>query len=101
MAKVLTDTALKSLKPKDKLYKVSDGIVGGLQAAVSPKGKITFRLSYKFEGKEQLLTLGDYHTFSLVEARDLARAAKKQIARGINPAAVKKAEKNKARDYTI
>ncbi|MDL2314049.1 tyrosine-type recombinase/integrase, partial [Desulfovibrio sp. OttesenSCG-928-C14] len=93
--KPLTDTALKALKPKDKLYKVPDGTIGGLHVAVSPKGKKVFRLAYKFEGKAQLLTFGAYPMFSLVEARELARDTKKQVATGTNPAAAKKAEKTK------
>ena len=38
---MLTDTALKQLKPKDKTYKVADR--DGMYVAVSPSGSITFR----------------------------------------------------------
>jgi hypothetical protein len=54
---MLTDTAIRALKPKDKPYKVSDGKTGGMFLTVSPKGKKAFRLAYKFQGKAQLLTL--------------------------------------------
>jgi hypothetical protein len=40
-APMLTDTALKSLKPKDTPYKVVDR--DGLYVTVSPAGTITFR----------------------------------------------------------
>ena len=92
---ILTETKLKSLKPQNKPYKVTDGKVGGMFVAVSPAGTITFRLGYKFDGKHQQLTLGQYPMFSLAEGRDLAEKARKQIAQGINPAATKKAEKAK------
>lgn len=90
---ILTETKLKSLKPQNKPYKVADGKVGGMFVAVSTAGGVTFRLGYKFDGKHQQLTLGQYPMFSLAEARDLAEKARKQIATGTNPAAAKKAEK--------
>jgi hypothetical protein len=94
-ASKLTDTAIKTLKLKNKPYKVSDGTIGGMFIAVSPKGKKVFRFAYKFQGKGQLLTLGVYPDVTLMEARDLAREARKQLAQGINPAAAKKADKGK------
>lgn len=90
---ILTETKLKSLKPRNKPYKVTDGKVAGMFVAVSTAGGISFRLGYKFDGKHQQLTLGQYPLFSLAEARDLAENARKQIAMGTNPAAAKKAEK--------
>ena len=95
--KALTDTALKSVKPKDKAHKVFDGTIGGLHVAVSPKGKKVFRLTFKFEGKEQLLTLGTYPITSLAEAREMAREALKQVTQGKNPAAIKKAAKTRTK----
>lgn len=94
---ILTETKLKSLKPKSKPYKLADGKVGGMFAAVSTAGGITFRLSYKFDGKHQQLTLGQYPMFSLGEAREMAESARKQIATGTNPAATKKAEKTQVK----
>ncbi len=94
---ILTETKLKSLKPQNKPYKVTDGKVNGMFAAVSTAGGIAFRLAYKFDGKTQQLTLGTYPMFSLAEAREMAEKARKQIAQGINPAATKKAAKAKVR----
>jgi hypothetical protein len=37
---MLTDIALKQLKPRQKLYKVADR--DGMSAAVAPSGKVTF-----------------------------------------------------------
>ncbi len=99
--KKLTDTALKSLKPKEQPYKISDGTIGGLYVAVSPTGKKVFRLAYKFQGKAQLLTLGSYPEFTLAEAREAAQEAKKQLAHGQSPAALKKSAKAQAQTGTI
>jgi hypothetical protein len=95
--KNLTDSALKNLKTQNKAYKVSDGIIGGMFVAVSPKGKKVFRFAFKFDGKAQLLTLGAYPELTLEKARDLARDAKRLLAQGTNPAATKKAEKAQIR----
>jgi hypothetical protein len=92
----LTDTRIKALKPKNKPYKVSDGTIGGLHVAVSTAGGKVFCLAYRFEDKWRLLRLGTYPVFSLDEARELAREAKKQLATGINPAAAKQAARTKA-----
>ena len=41
---MLTDSKIKSLKPKNKLYKVADR--DGLYVSVTPTGTITFRYDY-------------------------------------------------------
>jgi hypothetical protein len=46
---MLTDATLKSLKPKDKLYKVVDR--DGMYALVQPSGKIAFRYDYRLNGR--------------------------------------------------
>ena len=92
----LTETRIKLLKPKNKPYKVSDGTIGGLHVAVSTAGGKVFCLAYKFEDKWRLLRLGAWPVFTLEEARDLARDAKKQLALGTNPAAAKQAARAKA-----
>ena len=53
---MLTDTAIKKLKPKDKAYRVFDG--GGMYLEVSPAGGKWWRLKYRFGGKEKRLSLG-------------------------------------------
>ena len=98
---ILTDTKLRTLKAKDKPYKVPDGTIGGLHVAVSKVGGKAFRLAYKFEDKHQLLTLGTYPIMTLAEARDAALIAKKQLAQGVNPTTTKKAEKTKVRAASV
>ena len=53
---MLTDIALKALKPADKPYKKADG--GGLFILVQPDGKKFWRLAYRFAGKQKLLSGG-------------------------------------------
>lgn len=93
MGKKLTDTAVKTAKPKEKPYKVADG--DGLYVLVNPGGGKLWRLKYRFEGKEKLLAIGTYPAVSLKEARARAVTAKEMIARGIDPCAARKAAKAK------
>ena len=63
----LTDTAIRAAKPKDKIYKLTDG--EGLYIEVAPSGGKWWRVKYRFEGKEKRLSLGVYPQVGLREAR--------------------------------
>ena len=88
---LLTDIKLRSAKPKDKPYKLSDS--GGLFLFVTSGGAKYWRMKYRFGGKEKLLAIGVYPEISLAEAREGRDLAKKQIANGIDPSSFKKATK--------
>jgi integrase len=88
---MLTDIKLKSLKPKDKLYAVTDE--KGLSIEVPPKGSKRWRFKYRFGGKQKRLSLGIYPEVSLSEAREKRDACRKQVAGGIDPSDLRKAEK--------
>lgn len=55
---MLTDTKLRNLKPKEKLYKVNDR--DGLYVAVTPAGSISFRYNYSINGRQETVTFGRY-----------------------------------------
>ncbi len=63
----LTDTRIRTAKPKPKAYKLSDG--GGMYLLVMPDGARYWRLDYRYAGKRRTLALGVYPTLSLSEAR--------------------------------
>jgi len=67
----LSDSKIKSLKPKEKPYKVNDG--EGLIIEVKPTGRKIFRIRYRFEGKEKTYTIGNYSVYSLREAREITQ----------------------------
>ncbi|WP_239689755.1 Arm DNA-binding domain-containing protein [Rodentibacter caecimuris] len=75
---MLTDTKLKSLKPKDKVYKVTDR--DGLYVSVSIAGTVTFRYDYRINGRRETLTIGKYGTdgINLAEAREHLMIARKK-----------------------
>ena len=52
---MLTDAALKSLKPKDKPYKVTDR--DGMYVRVGTNGTISFRYDYRMHGRRETGTL--------------------------------------------
>ena len=58
---MLTDTKLRNLKPKDKLYKVNDR--DGLYVAVTAAGAISFRYNYSIHGRQETIKLV-FHVFA-------------------------------------
>ena len=95
---MLTDTKLKNLKPKDKLYKVVDR--DGLYVAVSLKGTVSFRYDYRINGRRETLTIGKYGPdgIGLAEAREQLVEAKKLVSQGISVSSMKRDGKNKLKD---
>jgi integrase len=87
----LSDATCRAAKPGATLRKLSDG--GGLQLWVQPNGSRLWRLAYRFQGKQKLLSLGAYPLFSLLEAREARDRARRQLAVGIDPSEAKKEQK--------
>lgn len=87
----LTDTKLQSLRPSDKPYQIADG--GGLFIEVMPGGKCVWRLRYRLHGKQEKVTLGDYPTHSLLDARKWRGECKAMIGKGSSPMKIKRQEK--------
>lgn len=88
---MLTDIALKALKPELKSYKRSDG--GGLFILVQTDGKKFWRLAYRHAGKQKLLSGGRYPLVGLKAARAWRDACRAQLARGRDPSVERQAEK--------
>lgn len=88
----LSDMDVRKAKKKDKQYSLFDG--GGLYLLITPSGGKLWRLKYKVEGKAGLLAFGSYPEISLADARQRRDDARKLVANGVNPGAVKKAQKN-------
>jgi integrase len=92
---VLTDTALKNLKPKEKAYKVADR--DGMYVHVTTSGSITFRYDYRLNGRRETLTIGKYAPsgLSLARAREKCLDARRAVAEGLSPAQEKQREKRR------
>lgn len=92
---MLTDTALRNLKPRSKPYKVSDR--DGIYVTVSMAGTIAFRYDYRLNGRRETLTIGRYGPvgISLAMAREKLLDIKRTVARGESPAFEKQREKRR------
>jgi integrase len=87
----LSDVKIRSVKGSAKLSKLSDG--EGLQLWVSPAGGRSWKLAYRLNGLQKLVTFGTYPEISLQQARDRRDEAKRQITDGIDPAQQKKIDR--------
>lgn len=95
----LSDTKIRTLKPKEKPYKLADE--RGLYLYVTPSGGKLWRLKYRIDGKEKLLTFGAYPDVSLASARNERDEARKLIAAGEDPSVIRKAVKSGKYDDSL
>ena len=80
---MLSDAKIRSLKPREKAYKVSDD--RGLYLLVNPNGSRWWRFKYSFGGKERGLSLGVYPDVPLKYTREHREEARQLVARGVDP----------------
>lgn len=79
----LTDAKIRTLKPSDKPFKVSDS--HGLYLLVKPGGSRHWYLKYRISGKESRIALGAYPAISQSDARQQREGIRKMLALNINP----------------
>ncbi len=79
----LTRAKIRTLKPSDKPFKVSDS--HGLYLRVKPGGSRHWYLKYRISGKESRIALGTYPAISLSDARQQREGIRKMLALNINP----------------
>lgn len=80
---MLTELAIKNARPRDKDYKLADA--EGLHLYVTKTGHRSWRLKYRFAGKERRLILGAWPELSLRAARDRKAEARKLLREGRDP----------------
>jgi integrase len=89
----LSDTKLRNLKPAEKAYQEADD--AGLFVEVMPGGAKVWRMRYRIGGrgaKQEKVTLGDYPTYSLAEARTWRDDCKILAGRGLSPMALRRGD---------
>lgn len=92
----LKDATFRNIKAKDSEQLLADG--GGLYVRVRSAidgGAISFRLTYRIEGKQKWLTVGTYPTMTLKDAREARDLHKTSIKEGRDPALGKQLEKQR------
>ena len=95
---MLTDTKLRKAlgKKRDKIEVISDA--HGLNARLSTSGSITFFYRYRWGGKAAQLTIGDYPTVSLSQARERRQQFRAWLKDGFDPRRQTVLEKQKKVD---
>jgi integrase len=89
----LSDMQVRKAQPLDKAFKLNDG--DGLCLHIAPTGGKWWRFRYQFNGKEKMLSFGTYPEVSLAEARQRRHDARVLVAKGVDPSAERKAEKER------
>ena len=87
----LTDTSVRNAKPGKKPQKLTDG--GGLYLLIAPSGGRWWRFDYRFSGKRKTLSMGVYPDVSLKQARERRDEARRQVANGVDPGAIRESVK--------
>jgi len=95
---MLTDVALKALKPREKIYKVADR--DGMYVRVTTRGAISFLLDYRLNGRRETVHLGKYghDGISLARAREKCLDARRAIREGRSPAIEKQRDKRRIKE---
>lgn len=78
--------AFEAAKPKDKAYVLTDG--AGLHLEVLTTGTKVWRYKYRFDGRQDKITLGRYPAVSLKQARMIHEALLEAVHRGEDPKAI-------------
>ncbi|CCW20133.1 hypothetical protein EBBID32_45040 [Sphingobium indicum BiD32] len=81
----------RNAAPKDKPYKLADS--GGLYLYVAPTGLRSWRMKFRFQGKEKLLTFGPYPDVPLSKARQKRDEARRQLREHDDPSGARKKSK--------
>ena len=89
----LTDSIIKNEKPTDKRKQLADG--NGLVLYIMPNGSKLWRYRYRYGGTPKMLSLGEYPTVTLREARAERERVGGILAQGIDPSIERKEEKLK------
>lgn len=87
----LSDTTIRTAKPKAKLYRLTDA--NGLCLEVTPTGSKLWRYRYRFNGSAKMLAIGAYPTITLLKARQSRDEARQMLIDGVDPSEQKKAVK--------
>lgn len=88
---MLTDTSIRKAQTPTKPTKLADE--RGMYLLLTPSGGRLWRLKYRYAGKEKLLALGAYPDVPLAKAREARDEARKALAQGMDPSAVRQQEK--------
>jgi hypothetical protein len=86
----LTDTGIRSYRPRAKAYSIGDAACPGLCIRITPKGVKSFAYAYRCPRTDKTIwvTFGRYPDVSLAKARKLTNDARSAVANGGTPLTV-------------
>jgi hypothetical protein len=87
----LTDISVRQAKARTRPYKISDG--AGLMLLIQPNGAKWWRMRYRVEGREKMLSLGLYPAVTLALARERHAEARRLLVEGVDPSLARKRER--------
>lgn len=96
---MLSDARIRKIKPEPTKKRYADE--KGMYLEVTPAGSKLWRMKYRFNGKENVFSMGAYPEVSLAEAREKRDHARKLIADGIDPNQAKKKQTLEADPSTL
>lgn len=88
---MLTDAKVRKIKPLEKKTRYSDE--KGMYLEVTPSGGMYWRMKFRFNGKENIFSIGTYPETTLAQARRARDEARLKLKDGMNPNELKKAKK--------
>ncbi len=86
---MLTTKSIIAARPKEKPFAMSDKGHRGLSLHVASSGKKTFLFRYEWQGKQRSITLGEFPSLSLADARGQAEENRGKVRQGVDPRAKK------------
>ncbi|WP_343125474.1 Arm DNA-binding domain-containing protein [Stenotrophomonas sp. VV52] len=87
---MLTDTKLRTLKPRESAYRIAD--TNGLCIEVRPSSSKVWRYRYRYAGKPSIITMAEYPAMGLAEARTERDRLRALVKGGCNSSLVAKIE---------
>lgn len=81
---MITNAAAKAASAQPRAYKMFD--TGGLFLFVAPTGTKSWRLKYRWRGREKLLTIGRFPELNIAQARMRREEAKALLVDNVDPA---------------
>jgi len=87
----LTASKVAALRSESSRYRVWDSEIQGFHVRITPSGRKTFVLTYRFQGFVKEYTIGIYGNLTVEEARRLAKKLSGKVADNIDVSAQRKA----------
>jgi integrase len=82
MSEKFTESRIRALESRDKVYVVRDGDCPYLYVRVQPSGKKAFYYQFKLGGKQYRGNIGEAGQISIASAREIARENRTKMAAG-------------------